>query len=117
MTHSAIVLIVEALAVFRLTRLVTTDTVTAPVRDGIHERATLRLVKRDPFAGTVTESKTVQRRGVWAWAWEFVSCSWCVSVWAGGGVVAMMAWQGGWFQYVAAALALSTISGAIAERL
>lgn len=56
-------LLVDGLAAARLTRLVTRDLVTAPVRD-------------------------------WAWenrhdrAYEFLTCRWCVGMWAGLGVVA-----------------------------
>lgn len=60
-------LAVGALAVHRLTRLVTTDEVTAPARDRITEAA--------------PEGRTAY----------FVTCPWCVSVWAAAGWLALTA--------------------------
>lgn len=61
-------LAVDALAAFRLTRLVTTDT----ILDGPRGRVLDALDDRGPRAARVADGLT---------------CSWCVGVWAAGAVL------------------------------
>lgn len=82
-------LVVDALAAYRLTRLVTRDKITAPLR--------APLVDRPGLAG------------------ELVSCEWCVGVWASFGVVALRRLVPGAWAPVADALALAAVVGLIAE--
>ncbi len=86
MTHSATLLVLDALACFRLTRLMVADTITAPLRD----RAPARLR-------------------------EFITCPWCVSVWLAGAIVALQALASGPWLYASAILAFSAVAGLLAE--
>lgn len=95
LTHGFWFLIVDALAVYRLAILITQDAITARFRDLLTGRAP--LVKRPRVA-------------------VFITCPWCVSIWIGAGVVVLTRlWPDGW-QYVALALALSGVTGFLAER-
>lgn len=89
MTHNALTLLVCALAVFRLTHLLVDDAIMAPVRDAVSRNARGRV---------------------------FITCPWCVSIWAGAGVVALQALLPTPWWYVACALSFSAITGLIAER-
>ena len=60
------VLVVVCGATFRITRFVTHDKLTLPARAWVSAR---------------------WQHGRWSWIPYFVHCTWCVSVWAGGGVV------------------------------
>ena len=83
------VLVVDALAAYRLTRLVTEDRITAPLRDRVP-------------AG---------------WASELVGCSWCVGVWAAAGVVAARRLAPRAWTPVAEVLAVAAVVGITAETL
>jgi len=91
MTHDLILLVLNALAVFRLTRLFTRDTITAPLRGSrrvgefvIHPEA-------------------------------LFDCPWCVSFWAAILVVVATATWTDW-PYAAAVLAFSAVAGIVSER-
>jgi hypothetical protein len=86
-------LVLDALATYRLTRLVTDDTITEPIRHW--------LGGWDPAVLRVSRPRT----------WDFITCPWCTSVWIGAGVVALTAlWPVEW-AYGAAALAFSAVAG------
>lgn len=84
-------LAVGALAVHRLTRLVTTDEVTAPVRDRITEAA--------------PEGRAAY----------FVTCPWCVSVWAAAGWLALSAAAPRLARPLGAVLAWSSATGLLSS--
>ncbi len=88
-------LALAALATARITRLITTDTVTASVRAAV-----------------------VQRLGAESKLAYLVHCDWCVSIYVG--TATATAWQatGGsaWFQIPALALAASHLTGFMASR-
>lgn len=92
MTHSWWVFVVDALAVFRLTRLFARDTITERLRTG---RKAVGPVLLEPAA--------------------LLGCEWCLSVWFGAGAVALTALWSFW-PYVAAALAFSAVTGVLSER-
>lgn len=90
--------VVDALAAYRLTRLVTHDVLTEPLRDAVIERA---------YRGRVTTAPTPRTPGALnsdgqPWTWTdtvihdpdppklatLVTCAFCASVYAGFGVVA-----------------------------
>lgn len=84
-------LVVLALAVYRLTRLVTTDALTDPLRG--------RLGRRPKLV-------------------SFLECPWCVSVWLAAAVVVEVE-ERWWWTFAAPAalvLALSAVTGYLAER-
>jgi hypothetical protein len=83
-------LLLDALAVFRLTRLVNADS----ILDG--PRQTL-LARR------------------WTRTYLFVTCPWCVSVWAAVVVVILTVNAGTWWSWVAAVLAGSAVGGLLSE--
>jgi Protein of unknown function (DUF1360) len=87
LTHSLWWLVCDALAVYRLAQLVGSDTITQPIRDASSERMTL-----------------------------FLTCPWCVSIWIAAAVVALTALVPSAWQYAALALALSGVTGFLAER-
>lgn len=98
---AALALALYALACARITRLVTTDTITAPPREWITERAYARALTR-PFA-------------------ELINCDWCASVWVAGALAALDALASGPLHALAnawsapAALAWLIIVAAIAH--
>ncbi len=85
--------VLDGLAAYRLTRLVTTDRVSEPVRD--------RLVGH-PVFGFVGEG---------------IECDWCVGVWVGAGVAAAGKWWPAGWRVLRWGLALSVVAGAVGERL
>lgn len=86
-------LAVDAAAAYRLTRLVTTDTITAPARQAIGER----------WPDSPLD--------------VLVNCPWCSGVWVGAAVqVARLAAPRAW-PLIARGLALGAIAGAVEARL
>lgn len=85
-----VLLVLYALAVYRLTRLVVADELTAPIRERIMERST-------------------------RWA-TFITCPWCVSIWLAAGwvLLATLVPPVAWF--AGALLAFSAVAGQLAGR-
>jgi hypothetical protein len=83
-------LLVDGLACARLTRLLRQDTITAPLRS--------RLVERAVASG---------RFGVV----ELLSCPWCTAVWVAGGVVAARALAPRAWPWAARLLAVAQLAG------
>jgi len=80
---------VLGLATFRLTKLVTTDEATRPLREGIlHSHHNPKLE-------------------------YFFSCPWCVSIWAGAGLVALDKFAPDFSKSIQSVLAASAITGVI----
>jgi uncharacterized protein (DUF2062 family) len=79
------------LATYRLTILLTQDTITRPGREWLDRRYTGSLV-------------------------EFVHCPWCVSVWLGAGATALAYYEWSWWRWVCLGLAASGVTGFLAER-
>lgn len=94
MPHTWWFLVLDALATYRLTRLLVHDTVFAWLRD-----AEVRV-------------------GEWLLApGDLLHCDWCVSVWMAALVVGLTAaWPHLWL-YAAAGLAFSAVTGILSERL
>jgi hypothetical protein len=106
MTHEPILLVLDGLACYRLTRLVVADTITAPLRD--------RLAGQRPAVARSMggERMIVAKRPRVA---EFVHCPWCVSPYLAAAVVACQALAAAPWLYVAAVLAFSAIAGLLSE--
>lgn len=106
MTHSTIVLLIDALACFRLTHLIIDDAIFAPVRDRLIGNAygeTRDLAGHRP--------RIAARPRVAA----FLTCPWCVSFWLGLLVVVLQVLiPAAWF-YAAVTLALSAFAGLLSE--
>lgn len=82
----------DVLAVWRLTRLVTSDTISEGLRD---------RVAADPRLGLLAEG---------------LECDWCVSVWASGLVVGLGRLVPGVWQVLRLWLVLAMLVGLLAER-
>lgn len=106
MTHSAILLILDALACFRLTRLVVEDTITQPVRDRLIGRAYANGRNMD---GTKMEVAARPRLA------ELLSCPWCASPYVAVLIVALQTFAAGVCLYVSAVLAFSAVAGLLAR--
>lgn len=96
-----LVLAVAALAVHRITRLVTDDEIAAPVRR--------RIATYSPGPGQLRLPRT---RGVGRWFGYLVTCPWCVSVYVGAVLAGILA-AGGWpiVAWPAVAAATSSVAG------
>lgn len=86
--------VITALAVARVTRLVTTDYITAPIR----QWAVLKL-------GTSSKGAYL------------ITCQWCTSLWVAAAAAPAAWWWGHspWYLIPAAALAYSHITGFLAQ--
>lgn len=112
-------LVVDALAAFRLTRLVTKDRITRPARESWVQAA---------YEATGTVPRGADRYGPGDWeTWaehdenapalaEFILCPWCVGAWIAAGVVAARVVAPRAWGPVARALATSAVTGLIASR-
>ena len=91
-------LVVDALAVHRLSRLTARDTVFAPARRWLADRA-------DPqrFTGVLVRPLGVLLHGI--------TCMWCVSIWFAAVVTILTWWQPYAWSVAASVLALSTVAG------
>jgi hypothetical protein len=78
-----LVLVLFVGSVARLTRLVTADSITDPIR-----------------AKTEKVVKKATSRKVWTWVDDLINCPWCVSMWIGviGALVVLPHWQH-WFVF------------------
>jgi Protein of unknown function (DUF1360) len=92
--NDALVLAVDALATFRLTRLLVEDEITSPIRKAVWKRY-------DP-----SDSKLGY----------LFTCPWCVSIWVGAGIVAARYAAPAQWEPVARVFAGSAVTGMIAER-
>lgn len=90
----ALALAVDALATFRITRLVVEDEITSPIREAVWKRY------------DVSDTKLGY----------FLTCPWCVSIWVGAGVVAAHHVAPSVWKPVARTLAASAVTGMIASR-
>ena len=90
----ALELVVDALATFRLTRLVVEDEIAAPIREAVWKKY------------DVTDSKIGY----------LLTCPWCVSFWVGAGVVAAHQIAPDQWKPVARVFAMSALTGMIASR-
>jgi len=118
MTHSFLLLAVYALAVYRLTHLVTSDTITLPVREWIHGKSHQLQVREVLDHGTSRQEERMgEKPGIALWVWRLVVCPWCVSPWIATLCVLGLIYFASWFNYVALVFALSAIAGILSERV
>lgn len=110
-------LLIEALAVHRLTRLVTADTITEPVRARIIEAAYASQGRaeqqRDQAAAYGWDQVAHQDPDVPKLA-EFITCRWCAGMWVALGVVFIARRHPRW-PPLANALALSSAAALLAH--
>lgn len=112
-------LITDAVAAYRLTKLVTDDVITEPIRDAVIERA-----YADRFVRTGAPVPNPERRVKWTELAQddddppklatLVTCRWCTGVWFGFGIVAARAICPRWWDPIARGLALAAAAALIA---
>jgi len=85
---------IDALAVYRITRLVVADKVTEPIRERVWEE-----------------------RGAEKGLGYFVTCPWCVSFWVGAGAVAARQVAPSAWEPFARVMAASAVTGIVSTRL
>lgn len=113
MSDARVDLLVDCLACYRLSRLVTRDTITAPARDWIEARSVIVVGERytSIMGAPVCASPTrVVDRQPYAFLRDLTDCPWCVSVWLGPLVLLLPRW-------VRRALALSAVAGLVTVNL
>lgn len=106
MTHAPILLLLDALAVFRLTHLIIDDAVAAPLRDLLIGHA---YGETRDMAGMRPPVAARPRMAM------FLACPWCVSFWLAIPVVALQALLPGVCLVVCAALAFSAVAGLLSR--
>ncbi|MEW1679158.1 DUF1360 domain-containing protein [Streptomyces noursei] len=91
-------------ATARITRLLGRDTITYPLRDAIARKAT-------------PQNEGDKPPGLWSWINDLIGCPWCVSIWVGAGVTPVAIEWGNTlaYQWPAAALTLSWVTGLVAQ--
>jgi hypothetical protein len=97
-------LLVLAVAVFRATRLVSRDEITDAAREWLRR-------SHDIDDAEVTAIGRVAR-----FAFDLVSCPWCVSIWLGGLAVGLFLSYPSITLDVAYVLACSAVAGVVSER-
>ena len=106
---------VDVLAAYRLTRLVTTDTISDPVRDEVLERIYRAGYWKDmapPLQGWSELARADEEPPRLA---ELLTCWWCAGWWVSALVVAARRLVPGWWGPVASALATSTLVGMLSR--
>lgn len=118
-------LVVDALAAYRLTKLVVDDQLTAEVRDAIIEAAYVAAGRRE---GVLADHEGARTPGFWADEIVpndpdppklafLVTCPWCAGMWVALGTVAAGRIAPKLWRPLADALATSAAAGLIAENL
>lgn len=109
------IIVVYALAVARVTRLVTTDKLTLPPRRAVVDWAVRRRYGFVPIRNEELLAEIADNPPALAY---LVNCPWCVSVYVGA-AVAPLAWAWGtrwWLLVPALALAFSYVTGFLASK-
>lgn len=112
-------LAVDTLAAARLTRLVTTDTITAPLREKLIRWAYRSQPEMAPSWGGIHPWAELARvdDGDPPWPAKLVTCDWCAGVWVGFGVaVARLIAPGPW-ALIARGLAIAQASAIVASQV
>ena len=117
MTHSFLLFVIYAGCVFRLTRLVTADTITAPAREWLRAKSHEDQVRTVLDHGNErVETRVGEVPGLVLVIWRWATCSWCASAWIAAGCVVGWVYAASWFNLVAAVFDLSGAAALIAER-
>jgi hypothetical protein len=111
-THSWWWLIVDALALYRLTRLIVSDSITDPIRKRLLDHA-----KRLAFQNATANQNrpTPYDSNVYGKFWNLITCPWCLSIWFAIPVIALTKLVPGVWQYPALGLTLSAVAGLISH--
>lgn len=112
---SPLELLVDAGAAYRLTKLVTDDVITAPIRDGIVEWSYGRLpdIAVERARGETWSDVAIGDEDAPKLA-TLITCRWCAGVWIGAAVVAARRGAPRAWQPLAEALSLAAAAALIA---
>lgn len=87
-------LFVMSLTVFRITWLITRDSFPPIryIREQIKHkhRSTLTIIHTDSIGDANPTGDYAEARGPWEWAETLITCYWCITVWASGGVTLLV---------------------------
>lgn len=120
-------LLVDAVAVYRLTKLATDDSITQPIRDWLIEAAYVGAGRAEEarYTHLARRAKLSMEEGDWQEVAEedelppklavLVTCRWCASMWVALGLVYLVR-RSRWWPPMSDALALSA-AGALLARL
>ena len=101
---------VLALAAWRVTRLVTADRMTEPLREPIRRHATKSL----PVPIFAWERR---RQARWLALFDFLTCPWCISMWVATALYALATvWPGDWTTGLLTILAVAAVAGWATDR-
>jgi len=103
-------LAVNALAVYRLSILLSKDKITERLRRWVWRRGWYWTPIKGLAGQKQRESQAGRMGRVGRWAWELVICPWCLSVWWGACAVTLTATVPRLWEYPALALALSGVT-------
>lgn len=84
MVESWLELVVYSFAVYRLTRLIVSDSITSSFRNIFHEE-----VVEVNEQGEKETYLLIKGTGVKAWFGELISCYWCTGIWSAGILLAI----------------------------
>lgn len=111
-------LLIEGLAAYRLTRLVTADTITAPVRDAVIEEAYYLAGRHQHVAAEADAlgwtQAAMQDPDVPKLA-ELVTCRWCTGMWVAAGMLLLRRLAPGLYRPLCELLALSAGAALLAR--
>lgn len=101
-------LLIVALAAYRITRIITTDSISEPARERIYRWAWVEpdevlayAVAQERWAGESLPFQTdaddpppplPRRGGLRTWLNQLVQCAWCMGVWVSAGTYAVWRW-------------------------
>jgi hypothetical protein len=107
---------VLGLAAFRLTRLVTTDTITDPLRGWLYRWA---WDESTPIEVTAPDGRRVlvpSPRAAWrTWLYDLLTCPWCLGVWFSAAVWALWKYGDAPGRGFIAVFAIAGFQGAIGQ--
>lgn len=118
-------LLVDAVAVYRLTKLATDDSITQPIRDRIIEAAYTAEGRAEQarYAHLARRAKLTMEEGDWQEVVEedelppklavLVTCRWCAGMWVALGLVYLVR-RRAWWPAMSDALALSAAGALLA---
>lgn len=118
-------LLVDGIAAYRLTRLVTADVITQPIRDRIIEAAYVQQGRAELLRHSATGGGVIHVDEEGAWQQiadadpvppklaELVTCRWCAGVWVAFGILLVRRTR--WWPHVADAMAMSAAAALLAR--
>lgn len=101
--NTALALLVDTVAVYRLTKLITEDYLTED----------LRLLLLDKFPAVIDKRTGQKRRSKIAY---FINCPWCVSIWAAAFIFTLRKINPELTTYLSSILAASAVTGVAATK-